>query len=995
MVAMGMLFNILGLVTIILAITTAILCTVGGQGVRDIKLEDFFTYVGDTAVNSRALTTALQTPGSGSAVSIGDVFMQTPGSAAVASWASDNTLIHDINCFDIQTRYITNTSFEACRGTWQAADESLDKNAYQYKGFTKPNLKKTKTCDSADSAYAYNPEDISLTDTESSEKILDKYFGQKYYRKDERSQQELVRLCLKDKRISNFSIFIVVGTCVTISVTIVALIVAGTATSRGPAMRSCFSRGPAMLFALAVLSVSSCTFFTSNHMVYLRRSKLAVRSCVENSTNSGIPATPKEFYYNKLPVEECFLNRDKSQCSVVPLNTADRLEEAEKETVVCQSGYGGVSIEFIHGATQKKDCKSATAKCLDTTKATSPASATVLVLEEKKVLWCAECTSGPEWTLDSSAQQVTLGPVNPITQEPEWTGYVNAMSSSTADQNHPCVWVGEPLPIIKQKGYGENKAAKAGSCINRFEEIDSHACEKASYQQFLFDYGHPNKCSTPEGRKSFQVRNMIGYIETVGTLGADMYPDCVMPNFEKCYVMRGGSPEIRKKIKPADSTVSPFQNRGGDNTGDNNCVLQQEDETACKCKCTDGDYVSGNCEMTPLEPAGESDGVGKMTDKHPLFEMCKSAICSSKQEIKKCQFLDSTSKDDSMARYFAENGICAGRQTTEPDGKNYCQHSSLALYCGINAQGDCISKAVECNEEQKQKIGERKEIYLRSLVPKVCLSNQADEYRDEKATKQFLDHAGLIMGGIVTLSVTGFFAFLLALLMQMTSGNDASKKNGSQEDNEKNAIVDPVEWIEKQKQAKTLMELQSRNIGSPTTTTAKFDEFASYHDDDDDFVGGVSSRKTPYNPTQVVPVAPQKITTGEQERKIQYLREQALQKIETVRSMLARRLKDDKKFLRTLNKIDKDENGSINGKEFAKLLVKVKKRDHHHSDGWTLTGRTAGMTWAAALRDEALHKGVSGDTNLDSKELTFAGMRRWIFPVPLTASSVKEWRVEA
>jgi len=606
---------------------------------------------------------------------------------------------------------------------------------------------------------------------------LDKYFGQKYYRKDERSQQELVRLCLKDKRISNFSIFIVIGTCVTISVTIVALIVAGTATSRGPAMRSCFSRGPAMLFALAVLSVSSCTFFTSNHMVYLRRSKLAVRSCVGNSTNSGIPATPKEFYYNKLPVEECFLNRDQSQCSVVPLNTADRLEEAEKETVVCQSGYGGVSIEFIHGATQKKDCKSATAKCLDTTKATSPASATVLVLEEKKVLWCAECTSGPEWTLDSSAQQVTLGPVNPITQEPEWTGYVNAMSSSTADQDHPCVWVGEPLPIIKQKGYGENKAAKAGSCINRFEEIDSHACEKASYQQFLFDYGHPNKCSTPEGRKSFQVRNMIGYIETVGTLGADMYPDCVMPNFEKCYVMRGGSPEIRKKIKPADSTVSPFQNRGGDNTGDNNCVLQQEDETACKCKCTDGDYVSGNCEMTPLEPAGESDGVGKMTDKHPLFEMCKSAICSSKQEIKKCEFLDSTSKDDSMARYFAENGICAGRQTTEPDGKNYCQHSSLALYCGINAQGDCISKAVECNEEQKQKIGERKEIYLRSLVPKVCLSNQADEYRDEKATKQFLDHAGLIMGGIVTLSVTGFFAFLLALLMQMTSGNDASKKN--------------------------------------------------------------------------------------------------------------------------------------------------------------------------------------------------------------------------
>ena len=251
-----------------------------------------------------------------------------------------------------------------------------------------------------------------------------------------------------------------------------------------------------------------------------------------------------------------------------------------------------------------------------------------------------------------------------------------------------------------------------------------------------------------------------------------------MPNFEKCYVMRGGSPEIRKKIEPSDSTINPFQNRGGDNTGDNNCVLRGEDETACKCKCTDGDYASGNCEMTPLEPAGESDGVGKMTDKHPLFNICKGVTCSSKQEIKMCQFLGvSTTTDNSMARYFAENGLCTGRQTTKPNGKNYCQHSSLASYCGINAQGDCISKAVECNEEQQQKIDEKKEIYLRSLVPQVCLSNQADEYRDEKATKQFLDHARLIMGGIVTLSVTGFFTFLLALIMQMTSGNDASKKN--------------------------------------------------------------------------------------------------------------------------------------------------------------------------------------------------------------------------
>jgi len=69
---------------------------------------------------------------------------------------------------------------------------------------------------------------------------------------------------------------------------------------------------------------------------------------------------------------------------------------------------------------------------------------------------------------------------------------------------------------------------------------------------------------------------------------------------------------------------------------------------------------------------------------------------------------------------------------------------------------------------------------------------------------------------------------------------------------------------------------------------------------------------------------------------------------------------------------------SIDGKEFSKLLVKIKKKDHHHSDGWELTKRIVVITWAAALRHEAVH--------LNSKELTYAGMKRWIFHVPLNAS---------
>ena len=49
---------------------------------------------------------------------------------------------------------------------------------------------------------------------------------------------------------------------------------------------------------------------------------------------------------------------------------------------------------------------------------------------------------------------------------------------------------------------------------------------------------------------------------------------------------------------------------------------------------------------------------------------------------------------------------------------------------------------------------------------------------------------------------------------------------------------------------------------------------------------------------------------------------------------------------------------SIDVKEFSKLLVKIKKKDHHHSDGWELTKRIVVITWAAALRHEAVLKGV-------------------------------------
>jgi hypothetical protein len=717
---MGMLFNISGLITIILAIISAILCDLGGRGVRNIKLEDFVTYVGGDAVFSRF-------PRGTYTIS------QHPSTTAMYI---DNYLIHDMDCYDTHKRYTTNESFATCRGIWQAAEASLDKNI-DAQGFTKPNLKKTKRCDTeALSTYAYNAKDISLFDPDSSESFWPRTFGKYFYRSDEKSQQDIFRRCLQNKRIPNFSIYVVIGTCVTIALAIVGLIVAGSAS--GQKQKDCAARGPAMLFALAVLSFSAMYFFTHNHLLHLQRSN-TVRKCVDD---------PKEFYYDKLPAKECVLNRVQSQCSIVPLSTADRLEDANKDIVMCSSG----TIDFVHDTTKKKDCKSATAICSDASKVTSPPRATTTDADGvEKVEWCAECTSGPDWSLQDSYQTFNVGIRDTTTGAYEWTGR-SSSTNGNVDQNNPCVWVDEPLPIIVQKGHGTTTAAApAKSCINRFNFLDNHKCQAASYPEFLFEYGHPEKCSTPAGRGN--------------TLGSHMYPDCVTPNYEKCYVKRGGAPQIRVTDEPTT--------RGGDSTGDNNCVLEREDETECKCECSATDYYLEKCEYSAKD--GTHDGIGKMTEDHPMYKICQSKVCSNFQEKKQCDFLgDDSNTDDSKKRYFAEKGLCTDRQTTKPSEKNYC--GTLATHCGVNAAGQCVSKYVACNDEQQQKFDEKKEVYLRSLVPKQCLTDQAGKYGDEKATKQFLDHAQLIMAGIVTLSITTLFIFLLALSMQM-NGDDGSKKN--------------------------------------------------------------------------------------------------------------------------------------------------------------------------------------------------------------------------
>ena len=70
--------------------------------------------------------------------------------------------------------------------------------------------------------------------------------------------------------------------------------------------------------------------------------------------------------------------------------------------------------------------------------------------------------------------------------------------------------------------------------------------------------------------------------------------------------------------------------------------------------------------------------------------------------------------------------------------------------------------------------------------------------------------------------------------------------------------------------------------------------------------------------------------------------------IDLVHAMLARRLKKDKTFHKYMDKVDKDESGSLSSKEWCKLLAKLKKKDHA-SDSWELTSDIVKLTFIFLL----------------------------------------------
>ena len=89
--------------------------------------------------------------------------------------------------------------------------------------------------------------------------------------------------------------------------------------------------------------------------------------------------------------------------------------------------------------------------------------------------------------------------------------------------------------------------------------------------------------------------------------------------------------------------------------------------------------------------------------------------------------------------------------------------------------------------------------------------------------------------------------------------------------------------------------------------------------------------------------------------------------VDLVHAMLARRLKKDKTFHKYMDKVDKDESGSLSSKEWCKLLAKLKKKDHA-SDSWELTSDIVKLTFKVVL----------ASTGSKDDELTYAGLQDWV-----------------
>ena len=115
--------------------------------------------------------------------------------------------------------------------------------------------------------------------------------------------------------------------------------------------------------------------------------------------------------------------------------------------------------------------------------------------------------------------------------------------------------------------------------------------------------------------------------------------------------------------------------------------------------------------------------------------------------------------------------------------------------------------------------------------------------------------------------------------------------------------------------------------------------------------------------------------------------EQQEETVEQIRLRMKKKLRQDEKFTKWMNKIDKDQSESIDIKEFGTLLYKVKERDTKYASTWeTLNDNLIMLLFNEVLKFKCDDKEEGGDD--DEAELPYGALRKWIFPAGFVATTV-------
>lgn len=646
------------------------------------------------------------------------------------------------SCSELYTEIYNNEMWDGCYGYEKKNPASLARNVKRLgtNGFIKPYLPGTYVCE--EDAWNQNREwqyqvgfknkggwttkDLGMSDL--AENLRSEWFPRL-------QKNSAYAKCMASSGAGKLAL--IVAMCI---IVLVATMIASAGAVLRP--KSCFRQSSVLYVLASALFMMTVIFAFNTESTISRIRSYGITEC------KGLPA--KE-YFSKLPADTCRVSRVYTMCVdgendqvYYGMDKDDwiSIDVFERERR-CMNMVGGNTKVFVPQSRMKRNCASQQSVCLglgEELTTTDPETSDSPPPPEK----CLQCTNGPNWDLNlysSNPPNPPLAalPINsddPDKPEKIWNGGYRA-SSSYGDT---CMWVSEDYPGDDPTGF---PAVNSKRCVNRFEELYSSSCDSYGYAQYVFEYGANDICENIAHP----------YSESPAS-----YPECVKENYEQCFVRRGSSEEQpldeSDQIENPDNTAQKITQGGGQFLGENNCVLDNTEVTKCVCSCSAADIQLERCTFGDQDPTTTPLSKATMTEKHPKFTVCgANNVCSTMAEVTSCSFLG-LYKPDVDKRWAVETGACSGRRAWD------CNDD----LCGIDLDGQCISKYVECSSEQKDYFTKLEDAFKASRRPSDCLTDINGDYKNKVAVAKNDEH-NVLLASIVFLFLVCVCTLVIAVVV--------------------------------------------------------------------------------------------------------------------------------------------------------------------------------------------------------------------------------------